>query len=506
MTMAKKGNCPVRTFSKSKLLALRQCPKRLWLEIHRPDLREDSRAAQARFQIGHAVGEIARRLYDPDGKGVLINVQDEGFEAALKRSAELLGSSQPLFEAGFSSGGGLAFADVMVPAKRGRKRAWKVIEIKSSTSVKDYQRDDAAIQAFVLAGAGVPLASLALAHIDSDWTYPGGDDYRGLLVEHDLTGEALGRVREVEAWIAAARKIAAKRSEPSIRTGTQCASPYECGFLGYCQAQEPQAKYPVVWLSGQKSKALKAHLERPEIIDMRQVPDELLGKMQRRIKQHSLSGKVYFDGSGAAADLEPHGLPGYFLDFETIGFAVPIWNGTRPYQMIPFQFSVHRLSRKGKLESQAFLDLSGDDPSLPLSEALVGACGERGPVYAYNASFEKGRIKELANRFPRLRRSLMAIEGRVVDLHPIVRSRYYHPSQQGSWSIKEVLPSIAPDLDYGKLDGVQEGGMAMGAYREAISAETSAPRKAEIERQLRAYCELDTLAMVRAWQFLAGWQ
>lgn len=196
----------MRTLSKSKLLAFRQCPKRLWLEIHRPALRQDSAATQASFDVGYQVGDIARQLYDPESKGQLIDPHGEGFEAALARSAALLTSSRPIFEAGFAAGGvALAFADVMLPARKGGKRVWRMVEVKSSTSVKDYHRDDIAIQAFVAKSAAVPLASIVLAHVDTTWIYPGGDDYQGLLVENDLTVEAFGRVNEVKGWIADAQ-------------------------------------------------------------------------------------------------------------------------------------------------------------------------------------------------------------------------------------------------------------------------------------------------------------
>jgi hypothetical protein len=172
--------------------------------------------------------------------------------------------------------------------------------------------------------------------------------------------------------------------------------------------------------------------------------------------------------------------------------------------MIPFQFSVHRLAQTGDLTHQAFLDLSGADPSLAFAEALVGACGVHGPVFVYNAAFETKRVEELAARFAHLSRRLLAINERVVDLLPIARERYYHPGQQGSWSIKRVLPAVAPDLRYDGLDGVQDGGAAMQAYLEAIDQKTSGARRQQIERQLLDYCHLDTLAMVKLWRFFAG--
>lgn len=495
----------MRPLSKSKLLAFRQCPKRLWLEVHRPELRQDSTATQASFSVGHHVGDVARRLYDPKGKGQLIDTEDERFEAAFVRSMDLLGSSQPIFEAGFSAGGARAFADVMLPVRKAGKRAWRMVEVKSSTSIKDYHRDDAAVQAFVARSAGVPLVAIALAHIDKAWVYPGGNAYQGLLKEQDLTAEAFSRKSEVKAWVAEAQAIARKRKEPAIATGRHCTDPYGCGFLGYCQNRETPTQYPVSWLPRVRSKALKALIEEEWLIDLREVPDDLLNDRQRRVKTCTLSDETYFDAKNAASDLAAHKPPAYFLDFETIQFAVPIWKGTRPYQQIPFQFSAHRLSRRGKLEHQVFLDLSGNDPSKAFAEALISACGERGPVFVYKAGFETARIRELADRLPRQKRALLAINERVVDLLKVAEQRYYHPSQQGSWSLKKILPAIAPDLGYGELKGVQDGEMAMSAYLEAISSGTTKNRKAQIRRQLLDYCELDTYALVRLWKFFSGW-
>lgn len=155
----------MRPLSKSKLLAFRQCSKRLWLEIHRPTLRHDSVASQASFDIGYQVGDIARRLYDPAGKGQLIDFKSEGMDAAFARSSALLASARPIFEAGFTAGGALAFADVLLPARKSGQRVWRMVEVKSSTSIKDCHRDDTAVQAFVARNAGVPLAFIALAHI-----------------------------------------------------------------------------------------------------------------------------------------------------------------------------------------------------------------------------------------------------------------------------------------------------------------------------------------------------
>jgi len=358
----------------------------------------------------------------------------------------------------------------MLPDETDEELTWRMIEVKSSTSVKDYHRDDVAVQAYIAGQAGVPLSTIALAHIDNTWVYPGNGDYSGLLKENDLTAEALARHDEVADWIKQAQPVSAEEHEPEISVGAHCDTPYECGFYAYCSRNEPNPEYPVYWLP--KIRAAKVReLAQTGIDDLRDVPDELLNPKQLRVKTHTLANSVYFDAKGAAADLAAYSLPAQFIDFETIQFPIPIWAGTRPYQQIPFQFSLHTLLPTGELQHDEFLDFSGNDPSRGFVTALIKGCGSvLLPIFVYNAAFERTRISELADRFPVQRTALLAINARIVDLLPIARARYYHPSQQGSWSIKAVLPAMAPELKYSDMDGVQDGGMAM----RAISASSPA--------------------------------
>ena len=375
-----------------------------------------------------------------------------------------------------------------------------MVEVKSTTSVKDVHLEDAAVQAHVASRAGIRLAGVALAHIDSSWVYPGGGDYAGLLLEAELGDLTRPLVREVQGWIDAAQRVVANREAPQVTTGPQCASPYACGFHAHCASLEPVVEKPIQWLPRLQA---QPWIDRG-VRDMRDVPVECLNDIQRRVRECTVDDMAYFDGPGAARDLAPHALPGYFLDFETIQFAVPVWAGTRPYQQIPFQYSVHRLGRRGKLEHAEFLDLSGKDPSRPFAAQLIRDCGAAGPVFVYNAAFEKTRLAELAMRFPDLARGLNAIRDRVVDLLPIARQRFYHPAQQGSWSIKAVLPALVPDLSYAALDGVHDGGEAQETYLEAIAPHAPDMRREALRAQLLAYCGLDTYAMVRLWQAFAG--
>ena len=488
----------MQNLSKSKLIAFRQCKKRLWLEIHRKDLLVNSASSEANFAVGRRVDELARQLYDTNNDARLID-RAVGFTQALSASILALKTAKPVFEAGFSANGALSFADIMLPKRAGKRVTWRMVEVKAATSVKPYHEDDVAIQAYIAKAAGVPLHSVAVAHINKDWVYPGKKDYNGLLIEHDLSVDARGD--EVKSWISAAQRVVQKTKEPAIKTGSHCNTPFPCPFIAHCQSQEPTAEYPTGLLPNVRTGELKALLS--EISELAEVPDDALNLLQLRVKTQTLWNEVYFAGNEALAELSVHQGPYYFLDFETINLAVPIWKGTKPYQQIPFQFSLHRVNRNSKIEHRCFIDLSGKNPSKAIAEALIRDCGTRGTIFAYGASFEKTCIKTLAERLPKLRAPLLAIHARIVDLLKTARNHYYHPGQEGSWSIKAVLPSIAPLLNYEALD-VQDGQTAMQAYAEAITPGTSKGRISEIKKQLEAYCKLDTFGLLHIWAHFIG--
>lgn len=495
----------MRVLSKSKIMSYRQCPKRLWLEIHQRDLDETLQETSFTFFNGNQVGAVARQVYDPKNNGIEFHPMAEGVNQVIEQTAAQLEFNHPIFEAGFCANGVRVFADVMLATRRGGKKVWRMIEVKSATEVKDYYLEDVAIQSYAARMAGVPIDTVKLAHINKKFVYAGDGNYEGLFTEVDLTEEANTRDAEVEEWIAGAHKVAKKRTEPAITTGTHCNAPNPCGYIDYCSAQEPQAKFPVAWLPNINTKALKEFLSNG-VSDLRKVPDQLLNPQQLRVKTHTISKQVYFDQAGAAKFLAQFKLPAYFLDFETISLAVPIWKKRSPYQQIPFQFSLHKIGRNGEITHQDFLDLSGKDPVKSLAENLVNACGARGVIFAYNAGFEKKCIQEMAKFLPKYRDQLLALNERIVDLLEVTKNYYYHPDQQGSWSIKKVLPTIAPDLSYQDLEDVQHGGAAMLAYLEATSPNVDSQRKRDLEENLKKYCELDTLGMVRIWQYFSGRQ
>lgn len=493
----------MRHLSKSKLISFRQCPKRLWLEIHKPELRDDS-ASQFVFSIGNRVGEIAMEIYNTTGDAYEVSISDLGFDQAFQKSTELLEAGErTVFEAGVKVAGGLAFADVMIPSRTSEGLHWKMVEVKSATKTKDYHRDDAAIQHYLFDQAGTQLSTVSVAHIDNSFVYLGDGNYQGLLRENDLTEEVRSRADEIRQWIADAQATITLTEQPEIECGTQCHSPFTCPFLAHCSREETTVEHPLSLLPNFHGK--KAHLLAEQgIVELAEVPPEFLSDIQQRVQQCTVSGETYFDKESTMRELSQYGSPTYFLDFETSNSAVPLWKGTRPYQQLPFQFSLHVLDENETLSHQSFLDLSGNDPRLGFTESLLEQCGDSGPIFVYNIAFERKIINQQAAHFPKYAAQLTAIADRLVDLLPIARAHYYHPSQCGKWGIKSVLPAICPDLDYAELDGVKDGNMAIVAFQEAIHPDTSPERKTEISKQLDKYCQLDTLAMVRIWEVFSG--
>ena len=482
--------------SKSKLISAWQCPRRLYLEKFHPDLAEVSDNMEALFATGHAVGAVAQVLYGtPESVEIPF---DRRMTRMLEATRELLdsGARFPIFEGTFEYDGILVRADVLIPDGN----SWRLVEVKASTSVKDYHVLDCAIQEWVLRNAGVPLASITLAHIDNQFVYQGGGKYEGLLTEHDLTDEILQVEPRVEDLIAAARAAIAN-GMPKVTVGAHCSKPYDCVFQNYCWPTD--AEYPVGGLRG--SKARLGQYVAAGCRDIRDVPaDDITAETQLRIHHVTCEGvPEVLDGAGAL--LSELDYPRYYLDFETIGPAVPIWADTRPYEAIPVQWSCHIDDGAGdghyeNMRHEEFLDLSGQPPMRPLAEKLIECLGDAGPVLMYTG-YEEGVIRNLGRMFPDLKRDLDKIIDRLFDLHPVVKDHYYHPDMLGSWSIKAVLPTINPDMDYRKLEGIREGTAASSGFLEAINPQTDMVRKLELEEQLRRYCRFDTEAMVEILRF-----
>jgi hypothetical protein len=471
--------------SKSKILSGLQCPKRLYLEVHNPELAEVSEETERRFAAGHAVGEVARNL---EPGGVLIDTGGD-LAKALQETRDAISNSRnvTLFEATFEHNGVLIKTDLFFSARAGRR----VVEVKSAASLKDYHAPDVGVQYWVLKGAGYEPAKVGLALIDTSFVYPGGGDYRGLFSNVDMTDQARQLQPEVTRWVTEFKKVLAGDT-PEVEIGDQCSNPFDCPFYGHCSAGISMPEYPVTILP--RGGALAAELQAEGYEDLRDVPEgRLTRSIHQKVWRTTVTGSPEFDPE-AATVLAKYPYPRCYLDFETIAFAVPIWAGTRPYQQIPFQWSCHVEHEDGSIEHHEFLDTSGDLPVKEFAESLISSVGTSGPIFCYGA-FEGSRLADLGTMLPGLAPELNKIRARLIDLLPLARKHYYHPAMKGSWSIKDVLLTVAPELDYSDLE-IQGGDIAQQAYLEAIDPSTLPARREAIRQNLLKYCGRDTQALV----------
>jgi hypothetical protein len=492
----------VTRLSKSRIMSSLQCLRRVHLEVSRPELARYSKKTEAAFAVGHEVGDVAVRLYG-GGRGTYIEYAGDSLGPALKQTRQLLNSQirAPVFEATLEYDGVLVREDVLLPTIADGQDSWRIVEVKAATKLKPEYVQDCAVQAWVHRQSGYPLARVALAHVDNTFVYPGDGRYEGLLVEHDLTEQVFELLPAVPRWVETARTAVAGPL-PEVPPGQHCTKPHACPFMHVCWPVrgEDGVDYPIAGLGGRRQ-ALGAWLMNG-YRDLREVPvAEITNATQLRIHSVTRSGKAeLLSGAREFAGQLPY--PRYYLDFETIGPPVPLWAGTRPYQPLPFQWSCHVERAPGVLDHAEFLDLSGTPPMRPLAEALIRTLESDGPVLMYTG-FERSVIQGLATMLPDLSDALRAIVDRLVDLAPVTKANYYHPDMLGSWSIKAVLPTIAPDLDYAALDGIQEGTEASAAYLEAVHPETSTERREALRGSLLEYCRQDTEAMVRLVRFFA---
>ena len=487
-----RGPMPPIAISKTRVMSFLQCPKRLWLDQYSPELEDESAYDLAAIETGRVVGETARQVYGQGG-GHLID-HDRGLRSAVAETASLLeaGGNEPIFEATFDFEGLTVQVDVLDRSGA----APRIIEVKSSTRVKDHFLADCAIQSWTLSRIGVEPESTRLALIDSSFEYTGDRQYQRLFHEVDLTPDLDHLLEAMPATVEATRATLESLDEPEREIGTHCRTPYPCPFFEHCAP--PQGDYPITGLGGRKDALYALMLD--GFRDVRDLSeDQLADASQQRIWQQTVAGEPYI-GPELGPLIGSLAYPRYFLDFETIAFAIPIWAGTRPYQALPFQWSCHIDTGNGEVTHEEFLDLSGNPPMREAAEQLLAKLGTEGPILVYT-SYEKRVLRELGERYPDLEPALAALIERLVDLHPLMKQYYYHPDMHGSWSIKAILPTIGAGIDYTSLDEVRDGEDAQTAYLEAIHADTCAERRATLRRELLDYCGLDTRALVKLVEF-----
>ena len=475
--------------SKSKYLSGLQCLKRVYLEIHHPQLATaPDVSTQAILDMGTEVGEFARRRFPG---GVLVTAGHRQREAALAHTAELVQDPTvpAIFEGAFLHDGVLVRVDILerVPSQEGILSSWRLIEVKSSTRVKDVHLDDLAIQSQVLFGAGFSLAATCLMHINTDYVFEEGEvDLGKLFMIQDVTEAVTNRRAEVPGQVAAMKTILLRSQPPAIEPDHHCHSPYECPFWNHCTQDKP-ARW-IYHLPG--SKQVVGRLVEQGISTIDDIPaGTTLSLAQRRVKEN-----LEWVSAKLGPVLRSVQYPVHHLDFETMMLAVPRFPATRPYQSIPVQWSNHIEQKSGELVHQEFLHSDPTEPRKRWAEALIESLGERGSICVYSA-YEEAMMRQLVEAFPEFRSAFKAIIKRLWDLHPIIKDHYYHPAFQGSYSIKSVLPAVVPSLGYEDL-AIREGGQAASEYYRMVFVETDWIEQTTIREALLRYCARDTLAMV----------
>ena len=473
--------------TKSKVLSGLRCPKQLWLQTYQPSLAKPSATSQLTTANGIELGGMARLNYPG---GILIGHVEQP-DMAVAETAQLMNRIPPvsLFEAAFVHAGALVRSDILVPVEGG----WRMIEAKSSSSVKEHHLIDCAVQLWVAEGAGVTVQQVCVAHVDTGFVYEGDGNYGQLLLEEDVTEQVRALLVDVPAWLASHCTIL-DNPMPCTRMGSQCKP--DCQFKKHCEQALPE--YPVSILpNGRK---IITDLQDAGIEDVRDIPDGVLTHEKHiRVWQATCANQPFISQE-LKTELAKLPYPRFYLDFETINFVIPRWAGTRPHQQLPFQWSCHIERQGGALAHREFLDTSGNAPMRAFAESLIDAVEDDVPIIVYG-SFESTVIKGLIGFCPDLEASLNDILDRLVNLLPWLQNHYYHPSMKGSWSIKAVLPTVAPHLDYSQLEDVQNGTLAQLAYLDIINPETDATVREQKIRNLLKYCGLDTQAMAEVVKF-----
>lgn len=494
---------PKLFLSKSKYCALRQCPKLAWLQKYKPEEQTITPDLQARFDAGNEIGDLAMGLFGDFVEVTAYKGEKLDLARMIERTKEEMDrGTEVICEASFSYDGLYCAVDILKREDVG----WAIYEVKSSTdSEKDVYAADVAYQKYVLEHCGVNVAGTYVVVINNEYVFDGTLDIHGLFRIEDVSKAVEAESGEIERVLALGRKYLLSDIEPAIDLSEACHDPYHCSYWEYCTKYLPQPNVFDLYRMPFRTKLEHYYCGEIAFSDLwksRTIHD-LKQLRQIDCTLHGYGDVV--DAECISEFMEKLSYPLYFLDFETVQYVVPRYIGSKPFEQIPFQYSLHYIEREGgELNHREFLAEAGKDPRRAIAEALCRDIPKDVCVTAYNKSFECGRLKYLAEAYPDLAGHLLNIRENVVDLLvPFQSGWYYNPAMGGSFSIKSVLPALFPDdpeLDYHNLDDIHNGSEAMNAFP---AMEHMEPVELERTRKnLLKYCELDTLAMVKIWERL----
>ena len=489
--------------SKSKYTTTWQCPKALWMKKYKPEELLIDENVRARMAAGNEVGDLAMSLF-----GDYIDVteyKDDRIDLNRmieKTNEEMKKGTQNICEASFLYNGLYCAVDIL----RKEEDGYSIYEVKSSThDDKDVYFADIAYQKYVLEHCGINVINTYLVVINNEYVYDGTLKVDELFKITDVKEGVEDQYLNVEMNLKTAEKILQSDIEPDIDLDLHCNKPYRCGFWKYCSRNLSDPSVFNLYRIKFKD-AISFYKEGITSYDQLEADSRIKNLAQLKQIDFELHDKgTYIDKAIISEFLDKCTYPLYFLDFETEQPVIPKYIGTKPYQQIPFQYSLHYIEKEGgELKHKEFLGISGQDPRRALAEQLCEDIPYDACTMAYNKMFECGRIKELADSFPDLADHLLNIERNIIDLlDPFRQGGYYCKAMGGSFSIKSVLPAMFPndsELDYHNLEGVHNGGEAMSIYPKIQYMDEDEQRIAR--HNLLKYCELDTYAMVKVWQQL----
>jgi len=487
---SRKGNSGL---SKSLILKGLQCQKALWLKKNPPDFELPPKPdLQALFRAGTEVGILAQQLFPG---GTEVPYEGLSFAEQLARTRQLIDSgAEVIYEASFSFSAIFVKVDILL--RDGD--AWQIHEVKMGTKVKDVNLDDVAVQHYVLNGCGLSVSKCFLVHIDNSYVRQGDIEVDKLFASEDISQHVLARLQGMPEVVTELRATLREGAEPTIDIGPHCNDPYECDFIPYCWQHIPADS--IFDLRGRGID--KFELYRQGIVRLADVPLEQLNGAQRFQAEATLERKDVTDCEAVRDFVDSLWYPLCHLDFETFDTPIPPFDGVRPYQKIPFQYSLHIQKEAGaEPEHYEYLAQPNVDPRRELIERLLAAIPAEACILTYNQAFEKSVLRELAKLFPDLAEAIEVRIANVRDLMlPFKKRDVYRWPMRGSYSIKEVLPALVPELSYAGLE-IADGRAAMQAYRE-MCALVPGEELERLRAEMLQYCRLDTLAMVRILEVL----